>query len=113
VAEFRAAPIPKEWRQNGMSPYGLPWEEIRAAYYEALDNASEPQKKRAKAAYEGCLAYSVRYQHFDQHSRSCEVWLSKNYGAEYHQMDELRGAPSRIASGVTERPAPATLRPGG
>ena len=28
VAEFRAAPVPKEWRQSGKSPYGdLTWEE--------------------------------------------------------------------------------------
>lgn len=43
VAEFRAAPIPKEWKQNGPSPYGdLTWEEIRGEYYRAIDEKSEP-----------------------------------------------------------------------
>jgi tetratricopeptide (TPR) repeat protein len=56
VAEFRAAPIPKEWKQNGPSPYGdLTWQEIRGAYYEAIDLASEPDRKRAKVAYQTCL----------------------------------------------------------
>jgi TolA-binding protein len=110
VAEFRAAPIPNEWKQSGMSPHGVTWEELRAAYYEALDKASEPQKQRAKAAYESCLRSSVTYQHFDQHSRVCEGWLARTYPAEYHQVDELRAAPTRIASGLSERGAPAMLR---
>ncbi len=118
VAEFRAAPIPKEWKQKGTSPFGDPndpsappltWDEIRGAYYASLDGASEPQKQRAKAAYKKCLDYSVKYQFFDEFSRSCEVWLSKNYGAEYHLIDEFRGAPSRINSGLSERPNPLNL----
>ncbi|MEJ7734483.1 MAG: hypothetical protein WKG00_35460 [Polyangiaceae bacterium] len=109
VAEFRAAPIPSEWKQNGMSPHGVPWEEIRAQYYEALDKASEPQKLRAKSAYEGCLRFSVTYQHFDEHSRGCEGWLARTYPAEYHQVDELRAPPTRVGSGLNERGAPALL----
>ena len=69
VAEFRAAPIPKEWLQHGPSPYdGLTWDEIRAAYYEAIDKASEPWRLHAKGAYEACLSYSSKYQYFDDHS---------------------------------------------
>ena len=105
VAEFRAAPIPKEWQQNGPSPYGdLTWDEIRAAYYEAIDKASEPAKLRAKVAYEACLSYSSRYQYFDEHSRACELWLSKNYATEYHAIDELRGSPSRVGARVEGQP---------
>lgn len=105
VAEFRAAPVPKEWLQTGPSPYGdLTWEEIRFAYLAAIDEKSEPYRKRAKEAYKACLSYSTRYQHFDESSRSCEVWLAKNYGAEYHVIDELRGTPSRIAADVPSEP---------
>jgi hypothetical protein len=45
VAEFRAAPIPKEWKQNGPHPLipDLTWEDIRGNYYAALDEASEPR----------------------------------------------------------------------
>lgn len=111
VAEFRAAPIPKEWKQSGPVP-GIPdltWEDIRFTYYNSLDEASEPQKLQAKGAYKTCLDYSVKYQYFDEYSRACEVWLSKNYGAEFHLIDEFRGSPSRMNSGLSERPAPLNL----
>ncbi len=105
VAEFRAAPIPKEWMQNGPSIYpDTTWEEIRATYYEAIDRASEPQRLQAKVAYEACLSYSSRYQYFDDHSRACELWLSKNYATEHHAIDELRGAPSRIDARISGQP---------
>jgi len=105
VAEFRAAPIPKEWMQNGPSPIpDLNWEDIRGAYYDSLDGASEPIKQEAKAAYVTCLKYSVDYQYFDEYSRTCEKWLSKNYPAEYHLIDEFRGSPNRVGSGLQERP---------
>jgi hypothetical protein len=111
VAEFRAAPIPAEWKQKGPVP-GIPdltWEDIRFTYYSELDNASEPQKQQAKGAYKTCLSYSVKYQYFDEYSRTCEVWLSKNYPAEFHLIDEFRGSPSRVNSGLSERGAPLNL----
>jgi len=110
VAEFRAAPIPKEWRQNGPSPFGdLRWEEIRGAYINVIDEKSEPFRQRAKAAYQGCLQVSSRYQFFDEHSRACELWLSRNYSAEFHAVDELRGSPSRL--GVRVEGSPVSLVP--
>src|SRR5262249_48601495 len=90
VAEFRAAPYPKEWNQTGPSNIaGVNWEEIRAAYWEALDRASEPFKKRARDAYDTCLAWSVGARYFDENARSCETWLSKNYPRDYHVVDEI------------------------
>jgi len=111
VAEFRAAPIPKEWKQNGPHPTipDLTWEEIRMRYYEELDRVSEPQKQQAKAAYEVCLKMSVTHQHFDENARGCEVWLSRHYGNEYHLIDELRGSPSRVASGPGDKTQPVDL----
>ncbi len=118
VAEFRAAPYPKDWDRAGESPYGDPnepsappllWSEIRAQYLASLDEASEPQKKRAKEAYITCLGYSVKYQYFDSDSRSCEEWLSKNYPQEFHLIDEFRGAPERANSGLDERPTPLNM----
>jgi hypothetical protein len=105
VAEFRAAPIPKEWKGSGEIPgtNGLTWEEVRGTYYQALDEKSEPQKLRAKAAYKKCLDYSVKYQYFDDYSRKCEQWLSKNYSAEYHLVDEYRGAATRVNTPLKER----------
>jgi tetratricopeptide (TPR) repeat protein len=110
VAEFRAAPIPKEWKGSGPTGFGdLTFEELRGTYYQSLDEASEPQKQAAKAAYKKCLDYSVKFQFFDEYSRQCEVWLSKNYGAEYHLIDEFRGAPSRVSLGVNDKSSPLNL----
>lgn len=102
VKEFRAAPIPDFIKKDY---------ELRTAYYGSLDDASEPQKRVAKSAYEVCLGYSVKYQYFDEFSRRCEEWLAENYKSEYHLIDEFRGAPSRINDPLREQPQP--LRIGG
>jgi tetratricopeptide (TPR) repeat protein len=105
VAEFRAAPIPKEWKGHGIVPgtADLTYDELRGEYYAKLDEASEPQKLQAKGAFKTCLDYSVKFQYFDEYSRKCEEWLSKQYGAEYHLIDEFRGSPSRVNSGLSEQ----------
>jgi hypothetical protein len=101
VDEFRAAPIPKEWKKDP---------ELRGTYYDALDAASEPFKaNNAKPALKKCLDLSVQYQYFDSYSRDCEVWLAKNYKAEYHVVDELRGAPTLSNSGLEDKPPPLTV----
>jgi tetratricopeptide (TPR) repeat protein len=101
VDDFRAAPIPDAWKKDA---------ELRGIYYDALDGKSEPIKaQRAKPALVTCLAYSVKFQYFDEFSRSCEVWLAKNYKAEYHVVDELRGAPTLSNSGLEDRPPPLVL----
>jgi hypothetical protein len=101
VDEFRAAPIPKEWAKDP---------EIRGTYYEHLDEASQPVKDgKAKPALKRCLDDSVKYQYFDEYSRDCEKWLAKNYKAEYHVVDELRGAPTLSNGGLDDRPPPLIL----
>jgi len=102
VKEFRAAPIPESFKKDV---------EIRQAYYAALDEASEPQKQQAKSAFETCLGYSVKYQYFDEFSRTCEEWLAQNYKNEYHLVDEFRGSPNRVNSVLLEQGNP--LRIGG
>jgi tetratricopeptide (TPR) repeat protein len=98
VDDFRRAPIPDAWKKDA---------EIRGTYYDALDAASEPYKSgRAKPALKKCLDLSVKYQYFDEFSRSCEVWLAKYYKAEYHVVDELRGAPTLSNSGLDEKAPP-------
>jgi len=100
VSDFRSAPIPKEWESDF---------EIRTAYYGALDDASEPFKVQAKGAYSVCLGYSVQYQYFDQYSRDCEEWLANNYKAEFHLVDEFRGAPDKVNNPLDEQPNPLQL----
>jgi TolA-binding protein len=102
VDSFRAAPIPDSIKKDY---------ELRTAYYGALDDASEPQKRQAKGAFETCLGYSVKYQYFDEYSRDCEKWLAKNYKTEYHLIDEFRGSPNRVNSVLSEQAYP--LRIGG
>ncbi|MEZ4226747.1 MAG: tetratricopeptide repeat protein [Polyangiaceae bacterium] len=100
VDEFRAAPIPDSIKKDY---------ELRTAYYGALDDASEPQKQQAKSAFEICLGYSVKYQYWDQYSRACEEWLAKNYKADYHLIDEFRGAPTRVNDPLREQGYPLRL----
>src|SRR5207237_2835189 len=96
VEDFRKAPIPDAWKKDA---------EIRGTYYDALDRASEPFKiGNAKPALKKCLDLSVKYQYFDEFSRACEVWLARNYKAEYHVIDEFRGSPTRVAAGLTDKP---------
>jgi len=98
VDEFRAAPIPESWKKDA---------EMRGVYYDALDAASEPIKtQRAKPALVTCLSYSVKFEYFDEFSRACEVWLAKNYKAEYHVVDELRPSPTLSNSGLDDKPPP-------
>jgi tetratricopeptide (TPR) repeat protein len=98
VDDFRRAPIPEAWKKDA---------EIRGVYYDALDQRSEPIKvQRAKPALVTCLTYSVKFQYFDQYSRSCEEWLAKNYKSEYKVVDELRGAPTLSNSGLDDKPPP-------
>ena len=78
-----------------------------------IDTASEPYKvQHARPALKKCLDLSTKYQYFDAFSRSCEVWLARNYKAEYHVVDELRGAPTMPNSGLDEK-APPVLVGGG
>ena len=110
VAEFRAAPVPKEWKQKGPSPFGdLLWEEILGEYISHIDLASEPYKQRAKQAFVSCIDYSAKYQFSDEQSRGCEVWLARNYGSEFHVVDELHGAPTRLGAPVVEAPMRISL----
>lgn len=100
VEEFRAAPIPKKMKSDPV---------IRTAYYGALDEKSEPWKLMAKGAYATCLDYSVKFQHFDSFSRSCEKWLAENYKSEFHLVDEFKGDPNHLNRVLAERPYPLQL----
>jgi hypothetical protein len=105
VAELRAAPLPKGWKPTGPSAWGSSWEDVRAMYREALDQASEPIRARAKAAYRVCLDYSVKYQYADEYSRSCAAWLSSHFPHEYPVVDELVEMPTHVAFAFDSAPA--------
>jgi TolA-binding protein len=113
VDDFRRAPYPKDWDKKGFVPGtgdSLSWSEVKANYLMNLDLQSEPIKKeKAKPALKRCLDDSVKYQYFDEYSRDCEKWLAKNYKAEYHVVDELRGAPTLSNGGLDDRPPPLVI----
>ncbi len=100
VEEFRAAPIPAAMKKDIM---------LSQAYYASLDEASEPWKVRAKTAFGICLDYSVKFQYFDDFSRTCEKWLAENYKSEFHLVDEFKGDPNRVNRVLAERPYPLQL----
>ncbi|PIE05888.1 MAG: hypothetical protein CSA75_02385 [Sorangium cellulosum] len=100
VRDFRRAPIPG-WMKDD--------DELRGVYYQNLDLASEPIKQRAKAAFQTCLGLSVKHQYFDKYSRTCEEWLAENYKAEFHKVDEFRGSPDLVGSGLNDKPYPLQL----
>ncbi len=100
VDDFRRAPIPKAWHGT----------ELEQVYTGEIDRVSEPYKRdHARPALEKCLRLSTKYQYFDGFSRSCEVWLARNYKAEYHVTDELRGAPTNANSGLDEKAPPVLV----
>jgi len=107
VEDFLRAPYPKQWDSPGEVPGTDPpllWQDLRAQYQATLESSAKRFKDQSKVAYTTCLGYSVKYQYFDQASRSCEKWLSKNFGREFHLIDEFRGAPTRVSSPLDERP---------
>jgi hypothetical protein len=81
-AELRAAPIPDAWRGKGkIAGSALTTEEMRHFYYESIDQAAEPLKTRARAAYDRCRDTADRTQHPTELSRGCVTWLEKTSGA--------------------------------
>jgi hypothetical protein len=100
VADFRSAPIPKEWEKD--------WE-IKTAYYGALDDASEPFKEQAKGAFALCIGYTAKHQYFDEYSRACEEWLAENYKNDFHLIDEFRGSPNKVNNPLDEQPYPLAI----
>lgn len=80
VAEFRSAPVPAEWKQTGPvagSP-DVTWEDVRAAYHAALDDASAPQLAKARAAFLQCQSMSKKYSYTDALTQECDDWINKH-----------------------------------
>lgn len=90
VAEFRTTPVPREWKGNGTVPgTTITYKELRQTYYQTIDDAAEPMKQRAKAAFKVCVNYSVKYQYADEHTERCHQWLSRNFRTEFPLVDDI------------------------
>jgi tetratricopeptide (TPR) repeat protein len=103
ASELRSAPVPDSIRKQ---------QELYQAYINGIEQVTAPQQLMARQAFETCTSWSVKYQYSDALSRKCEEWLARNYKAEYHLIDEFRGAPNRSSSPLRER-APALDLPVG
>lgn len=79
AAEFRAAPIPNDWKKNGTVPGSkVTYKEIREAYYATLDEASAPIVAQARAAFQVCKDMAQKYGIQDEHAAHCATWLEKS-----------------------------------
>jgi len=102
VAEFRAAPVPREWRQHTIVPgTTITYDELRNIYYGALDSATEPLLARATAAFKTCANYAVKYQFESEYTRRCFDWLEKHHTAHYLRIDELVPQPVWLGAAST------------
>jgi hypothetical protein len=110
VTEFRATPIPDEWKSNGVLPgTKLTFAELRKSYMRSLEEALEPQRQQAKAAFRTCLDYSVKFQYFDSYARICREWLSERYPQEYPVIREIFPPAGKLAFSIPSSPVtPAT-----
>lgn len=100
VHDVRSAPVP---------PFTPPIVLPRNAYINVLDDSTEPFKLRAREAFGLCLDTSIRARIFDEHSRSCEAWLSRMYPWEFHPVEELHPAPDLAPAQPLAHAAPLTL----
>jgi tetratricopeptide (TPR) repeat protein len=95
-SDLHALPIANEWKSNALVPgTTITFAELRRAYEDRV-GVNDSMKRRAKAAFQTCANYSVKFQHVDAYSEGCRRWLEKNYPKEFVGVDEiipkLRGA---------------------
>jgi len=112
VQESRRMPIPIEWKPPpGTLVPGtdLTYEELKAEYISYIDPPDEAQKQQAKAAYRYCINLSVKQRIVNEHTDACIKWLSRNYGWEYHDIDDFAPPGEFFALGHVSRPAPLPL----
>lgn len=77
-AQFRAAPVPKSWHQNGPANETENWEDIRARYYAAIDRAAAPYGAHVREAFDACQRAAASAGTTGAWARTCDKWLTKN-----------------------------------
>ena len=100
VREFRAAPIPKDIKKDT---------ELRNAYYGGLDEASEPDKLRAKAAFRDVPQVLGHLPVLRRVLAQMRALAVEGLQDEYHAIDEFRASPTNIGSGLNDRPYPLEI----
>lgn len=87
----------------------VPWEYSgthSALAFVSGDDPSEGYKQYARSAFETCTELSRKYRIVSQYTLACEDWLSLNYKAEHHRLDEwIPPADWRPRNPLREQPA--------
>lgn len=101
-------PIPAEWKGSGLVPgTDLTYEELKGEFVcGSVESPSEILKQQARSAYQYCLNLSIQHRIVNEHTQACIHWLSRNYGAEYHEVDEFVPPGEFVALRQYARPAP-------
>lgn len=101
-------PIPAEWKPSGLIPgTDIRYEELRSEFICGIVESSEEiLKQEARWAYRYCLDLSIQYRIVNEHTATCIHWLSGNYGAEYHEVDEFMPPGEFVSLKPYARPAP-------
>jgi len=63
--------------------------ESSTLYYGTFDDSWEPDKQRARDAFETCIALSRQHRLLTEYTRLCEHWLARTYKHDYAELDEL------------------------
>jgi hypothetical protein len=108
VRQLRELPIPRWPRLHGIVPgtTDVTYEELRGEYVNPIAPPDEALERRAVEACRRVLALGLQHHFSDDHTRTCELWLSRHRGAEYHVLDEYRPAlaPPRAAGDFAPAP---------
>ena len=77
VNELTAMPTPSEWKGEG-ELFGVKKSEIRATFTDALDQALQPFRERARGAYRACSEQGRRFSVSTPAVAACDAWLAKH-----------------------------------
>jgi len=97
------ADLLRAWRSLPQLPPRF--EGLNAAYYQMLDEASDPIRRRSKRAFEACLRLSAQHRIVDEHTRRCEAWLVMNARFKYPEVAELGPGDGWTAPAIVPAPA--------
>lgn len=108
--ERLSMPVPTSWKPSPSSKIpgtDLTYADLKGEYtHSYVDPPAEELKQEAKTAYRYCLDLALKHRIVNEHTDACIKWLSKNYGAEYHEIDDFAPPGELFALGYVSRPAP-------
>ena len=89
--QLREIPVPKAAHGPVPGAGGLTYEDLRADYGGCgLDPPDRALGQRAREACARALDLGLTHRISDEHTRTCEGWLSRHYPADVRLLEELR-----------------------